>query len=442
VDYFRRQHPLRKWRFRISLGLFALSAVWLAWYLVAGNRRTYSSGPISPAHAVFGANCSACHLQQAGLFHSAAADSACLSCHDGPIHHMNQSFTPTCSSCHVEHRGPARLAATAELACTRCHASLVTRGTVTKYDRSIDSFESHHPEFAPLRPGSSDPGAIKLNHFVHMKQNLRGPNGAVQMDCSDCHRTAADTRTLRFGSAAAQPQPTAIAGVALPSERRRAYMAPPAYAQHCLSCHPLTFDNRFADSVPHDKPQVVHEFVVKEFQRYIAVHPSDLRVSSPAGSSLPERPMPAGLRVLTPAQWVNERVAEAELLLWNKTCKECHTLNLPSGSLLPEVAASNITKQWLPHAVFDHNQHRMVTCASCHAGALTSQETSDVLLPGIRTCRQCHHPGAEAAESRCFECHAYHDWSQQKEVKGGFNFPELLGKPTQDDTRLSQQGLK
>ncbi len=442
VDYFHRQHPLRQWRFRISLGLLVLAAVWLAWYLPARNRRVYSSGRNSPAHAVFAANCSACHIQQAGVFHEVAADSACLSCHDGPIHHLNQAFNPTCSSCHVEHRGHGRLAAVSDVACTRCHAGLVTRGALANYNRSIDGFVSDHPEFAPVRPGHSDPGTIKLNHFVHMKQNLRGPNGPVQLDCFDCHRTPADNRPLRFGSAARPPGSPAPAKDMLPSDDDRAYMAPPAYAKHCLSCHPLTFDKRFSESVPHDKPRIVHDFVVKRFQEYIAAHPSELRVVSPAVSNLPEKPLPVSVRVLTPTQWVNERVAESELLLWNKTCKECHTLSFSAGSDLPVVAPSNITKRWFAHSVFDHDKHRLVTCTSCHTGAMTSQETSDVLLPGIQLCQQCHHPGTEAVESACFECHSYHDWSQRKEVKGRFNLPELPGGLVPPQTTPGFSGMK
>jgi uncharacterized paraquat-inducible protein A len=59
-------------------------------------------------------------------------------------------------------------------------------------------------------------------------------------------------------------------------------------------------------------------------------------------------------------------------------------------------------------------------CVECHSGATTSQETADVLLPGIAICEKCHRGGRQAAESRCFECHTYHDWNQEKSVKGTF----------------------
>ena len=96
---------------------------------------------------------------------------------------------------------------------------------------------------------------------------------------------------------------------------------------------------------------------------------------------------------------------------------------------LPEVAKPNITRVWLPHSMFDHQAHRLLACSSCHTKALTSHETSDVLVPGIKTCQPCHRPAREgAAQSGCYECHAYHDWSKQKPVQGEFTTDELLGK--------------
>jgi hypothetical protein len=157
--------------------------------------------------------------------------------------------------------------------------------------------------------------------------------------------------------------------------------------------------------------------------------------------------MPPEVRILTPAQWVTERTAEAEELLWRKTCNQCHTLRAyttgSSGRIeqsvaaseaskaydssfgLPYVVPANTTLQWMPHAKFDHSAHTGFTCVSCHEKALTSTETSDVLLPGIANCQKCHAPGPEHAESRCFECHTYHDWSKRKEVKPTFTLPAL-----------------
>lgn len=202
-------------------------------------------------------------------------------------------------------------------------------------------------------------------------------------------------------------------------------MAPPTFARTCAGCHLLEFDERFKEGVPHEKPEVVHAFVVKKFQDYIATHPAELRVPRDPDRNLAEKPISPPVRLLTPAQWVAERTVEAGQLLWKKTCKQCHTLHFPEGAVLPAVAKANITARWMPHAQFDHDAHRGFACVNCHAGAPTSKETSEILLPGIAVCRTCHAPGENHAEARCFECHTYHDWSQRKEVTPRFLLPAL-----------------
>lgn len=447
LNYFKQPSRWRTWRFVLSILLPCLAIAWLAAYGLARNNRAYSSGKMSPAHAVLTQRCNACHVSNAGSYRASATDRACLSCHDGPVHHANQVFTPACSSCHVEHRGRMRLAATADQSCTQCHSNLRTSGAATSYVRHITEFNSKgHPEFAPLRPGFRDPGTIKLNHAVHMKANLLGPsNSRVQLDCDDCHRANAANQTWRFGEAQPPQSPvnassgqmafvsaTQMAGPPSRSSAR-AYMQPIAYTKHCVNCHPLLFDKRFTDSVPHDTPDVIHAFLVKRYTDYIATHPAELREAK-STIALPAKPVPISPRIYTPQEWVNTRVAEAEELLWGKTCKECHALSFaPSQPLaLPKVAKSNITVRWFPQARFDHEAHRAWTCTTCHSRATTSQETADVLVPGERTCEQCHHSGADAAEARCFECHIYHDWSREKQVRGAAHLSSWMrfaGKP-------------
>jgi hypothetical protein len=423
-QYFTRSHPLRRWLFLLSVLSVTAAALYAVWLWLAHDSRPYSSGPMSAAHAILTPRCSDCHVEQGGFFSAQVSDRACLVCHDGPIHHANQPFTPNCSSCHEEHKGRIRLAATPDTSCTRCHASLKIVGATTQFASNITSFTANHPQFAAVRPGYPDPGTIKLNHVVHLKPKLKGPNGPVQLECADCHRTLAASHGWRFSLE--QPAPVSVAPRFSPPSQvaTRAYMAPISYARHCGGCHPLQFDKRFTESVPHDTPEVVHAFLMKKFQDYLAAHPAELRVTA-SNRNLPRKPMLAAVWTLSPQQWASERVAESEQLLWRKTCKECHSLSFSDGSLLPAVTRSSVTARWFQHAVFDHEQHRMSTCTSCHPRALTSQETVDVLLPGIATCRQCHLPGADAAESRCFECHTYHDWSKEKEVGGKFTLSDL-----------------
>jgi hypothetical protein len=422
LNYFRRAAPLRQWRMWLSLAAATLALLWIGWHAARRDDRVYSAGKLSAAHAVFSSRCSACHVTVPGVFfRREVSDHACLDCHDGPIHQAAQTFTPACASCHADHRGAIRLADVSDASCTQCHANLATRDGTPHYIARIQSFAGDHPEFAALRLGASDPTTIRFDHALHMQADLKGPNGSVQMICGDCHRL----------------ENHAGAGTA---------MAPATYAATCARCHTLQFDKRFADQVPHDTPQRIHAFVAAKFQTYIATHPGELRELRDPNRDLPRRAVPADYRVLTPPGWVAEHTAQAEDLLWRKTCKECHTLNFGAGQMqagaapldfaittlasisaaLPSVAPSNVTTRYFPHAKFDHAQHQLVSCESCHTGARTSQQSSDILVPGIGTCRQCHNAQPQAAESRCFECHTYHDPALRRFGPGHSSIENLL----------------
>jgi hypothetical protein len=451
LNYFKRPTPLKRAKVWLSILLPVLALAWVAERGFSRDSRVYSSGRMSRAHAVLEKECATCHVQQVGGFSGKAADNACLSCHDGPVHHPNQVKTLVCATCHNEHRGRVDIIATSNRSCAECHGELKTNHGAPGYATHIRSFEDGHPQFAALREGSQDPGTIKLNHAIHMESIRRGPNGPiVNLECGDCHRPATVKSQWTYADArymATKPTYTdeeeilAVKADTLSPQAPmtgRELMAPVKFARACASCHLLTFDKRFDDGVPHDKPEVVHAFVVKKFQDYIAAHPNEARVTRDPDRDLAGKPRLPEVRILMPAQWVAERTAEAEELLWRKTCNQCHTLKhvrtreasangLPAlaSDYLPEVAASNTVARWMPHARFDHDAHRGFTCVSCHQQALTSTETRNVLLPGIATCQTCHAPGSDRAESRCFECHTYHDWSKRKEVTPKFTLPAL-----------------
>ena len=153
LEYFKHPHPFRRLRFILSVALPVLALLWLGWYALARNNRIYSGGRMSASHAVLTARCSACHVAQAGVFSARASDQGCDSCHDAPAHHANQIFTPACAACHAEHRGHPRLAVTADVSCTQCHANLHTSGAATHFTADITRFNGGHPEFAALRRG-------------------------------------------------------------------------------------------------------------------------------------------------------------------------------------------------------------------------------------------------------------------------------------------------
>jgi hypothetical protein len=461
LNYFKRPTPLKRAKFWLSLLLPLLAFVWIAWRGLSGDHRVFSSGRMSEPHAILERECTACHVQQAGAFSAKAADHACLACHDGPMHHAARAAGPNCATCHDEHCGRIRLTAASNEACAECHAQLDSVDGTSHYANHIRSLADGHPEFAALRSVSgktaSDPGAIKLNHAIHMKPIRRAPNGPdVQLQCNDCHRPAAVKAAWPFADAKYVTAPISYtdadnfllvrsAGLAPHDpESGRELMAPPRFATACASCHQLTFDKRFDEGVPHDKPEVIYLFLVKKFSDYIAAHPGELHEMQDPARDLAGKLLPPRIRTLTPGEWIEEHVTTAEELLARKTCVQCHQtppsppyarrsgqqMRIPDYPPIkvfpgPVIAPAKITLRWLPHAKFSHEAHTGFSCISCHPKALSSTESSDVLIPGIETCKTCHARGPEHAESRCFECHTYHDWSKRKEITPKFTSPAL-----------------
>jgi hypothetical protein len=452
LNYFKRPTPLKRAKLWLSILVPAVALAWIAWLVYAKDTRVYSSGRMAEAHAVLANQCAACHVQKAGVFAEKTEDAACLGCHDGPIHHAVAIKKVACAECHSEHRGRVNLLATSNENCAQCHSDLRAYGGTSNYSNAIHDFANGHPEFAAVRAQSgskpTDPGTIKLNHALHMKLIRRGPTGPmVQLECSNCHRPAAAPADLTYGDANYHAATTTYkpSEELLPTRQEslpshdigsgRQLMAPVKFATACASCHLLTFDKHFDEGVPHDKPEVVHAFLVAKFTQYIGAHPGDVRVVRDPNRDLAGKLLQPEVRVLTPAQWVAERTADAEQLLWRKTCIQCHSLSVGGAmvsaavatapKVLPVVAAANTTVKWMPHAKFDHEAHGGFSCVSCHGQALTSTQTTDVLMPGIATCQTCHAAGPEHAESRCFECHTYHDWGKRKEISPTFNLPAL-----------------
>lgn len=427
--YFSRLNRLGRWRLALSILLPAVAVLWLAWHAFAGQQAVYSSGPLSKSHAVFSNQCGVCHTTTLGVFREHVKDETCANCHDGPIHHANQATTPGCAECHMEHTGAATLAAVSDSGCSRCHADLKTKSGNTQFAKKITGFVSDHPEFAILKTASVDQGTIRFNHAVHLKEKLTGPKGIVKLQCSDCHRPASDVeQPWPYGKQIATASVLPAKSVLAPGRSNHADpgMAPVAYQKHCAQCHGLQFDRQISGEVPHGKPEEVRAFLSKTIEDYSRKNPAVLREPVSVRAFLPGKPdeTTAG-----DARSVKGRVAVAEELLWKKTCKQCHQVTGTMDS--PILAEAKIADRWFKHAVFDHQPHSILECASCHSKTATSQETSDVLIPGIESCRKCHTSGSkqtQAAEARCFECHQYHDWSKAKPTKGKFKIPDLISR--------------
>jgi hypothetical protein len=364
----------------------------------------WAPGSLATPHRFFQHDCTQCHQD---VWHS-VAPTGCQTCHDGPLHHANQAFTPGCATCHMEHRGRhSELTAVSNRLCTQCHAALHTaEGITPPFAHAIQDFTAGHPEFAVsvrlpqqsvatrirLNASAQDMTPVKLNHAMHLQPDLPGPQGLAQLTCRSCHQ----------------------------ADAQGAYMQPIAYEKHCAACHALEFDPRFPRQiVPHAEPKVIHAFLAQTFTQYFLDHleACETRVQQP----LRRRPghPPSREEAQSLKTCVDGGVDAAETVLFaDRTCKECHLLQRAAEAQLPTVIHPAIPQHWLPHSVFNHQVHARTgrTCEDCHTTARTSQQTSDVLLPGIATCQECH-TASGGARLECVTCHVYHD-NQHAAVSG------------------------
>lgn len=405
LNYFKRSHGLRRLRMLLSIAAPALGLLWLGSLAVAGSRAAYSSGPVSSAHAFAELKCEVCHQRNDG-FRAHVGTTACLTCHAGPTHVSNAAVQePSCATCHREHQGRVGLAATvADGMCVGCHSDLAH--ITSDIHRSVDAFPSEHPEFGVLREGK-DPGMVRFNHEVHLKNDLRGPAGPETLECTTCH----------------QPKLSRASGA---GTRVDNLMASVTFDRQCARCHPLFFDARIDRPVPHAHPKVVWPFVEEALRDFITANPRAINERDQPERRLPlnfpREPEPIARNA---DEWVLKRAIRAKSYLV-RTCAYCHGDPGPPDDRaagLPVYRPSNLRAQWMTRATFDHGPHLMVECSSCHK-AENSRATADVLMPSKDTCATCHAPG-KGASSQCIECHGYHDWSKAQPVKPHFKLTDF-----------------
>jgi hypothetical protein len=92
---------------------------------------------------------------------------------------------------------------------------------------------------------------------------------------------------------------------------------------------------------------------------------------------------------------------QGALEVLTQACLKCHVRD---GASLARVRAA---RPVLVHARFAHAPHLLqADCARCHAGVEKSQDSSDLNLRGVESCRECHRPRQVRAD--CQSCHLYH----------------------------------
>lgn len=384
----------RAYRLRLGKGLVtflvclaAAGAIYGAVSRGAGS--VWSPGDLASDHPErIGEDCAACHRPFQGV-----TDAGCLEsgCHARVGEHQTTvAAQPACVSCHLEHRGleALRLWGGSER-CTACHAELEVAGGESRFDLAITGFtDGSHPEFAL----STELGRLRLDEAAARTSDARGitfPHAwhldaskvREALECEGCHVTEGGL------------------------------MEPVVFETHCQRCHNLNFDGRFPGSqAPHDAPEVVLRDLIGTYQ----LHPEVLRALTPQ-----ENRRLRLFRGLGRDEQLNQvaRVNTEQLI--KVRCSKCHgfasALETPPEE--QRVEPVHLRERWLPHSVFRHGPHlEVMECLDCHTGAPESRVASDVLLPGIATCQECHRPPRPGEDPRaanlgghaCLECHGYH----------------------------------
>jgi hypothetical protein len=439
-QYYKKMHPWRFWMRLLSwlcplvaagiIGIYALSPQGASIYL---------PGPVATKHSIFAHRCDACHDQgndptTQSMMLGAVSDAKCMACHDGPLHMENQEFAenktdwkvsyhatengkevlktktvhagnPSCASCHTEHKGHSRLAELSDGHCGQCHASLKVSSGTPKVKASITSFDTNHPEWSILKndKAEKDTTPFKFSHAAHFKSSVKKEGGAL-LTCNDCHTP----------------------------DKQRKYMLPISFDAHCASCHlagTVTAEG-ISLNLPHHSPALVQAVVKTAFTDPFIKAGGKVpgkKVENPNYvKPKPGRPKPKEPEFIeeadprTPEQYLTEKISDAlkpnffptekqmdkSCLFCHKTADESNTKDAVTG--LPKILDPKIPEIWLPRSVFGHEAHRVVNCAECHVGVEQSTKVSDLMIPGVESCKTCHKVEG-GARSGCVECHVYHD---------------------------------
>jgi pSer/pThr/pTyr-binding forkhead associated (FHA) protein len=364
------------------------------------------AGPVHSAHSSTAGECETCHVTP----FRRVPDAACTACHTVDRHVTRAQHGVLgeirCASCHLEHNEPPQLVNRHQGLCADCHARLP--GDVALEPAS--DFLDAHPEFKVtlLQPTPGAEGELdwqpvhllmsdargaersnlKFDHAKHLDPaGIVTPDGRRSIECPECHVPDAGG----------------------------ARMQPIVMDERCSGCHALSFDpDDPSRVVPHGDPQAVVQSLVEYYSaRLLGEDPDSVqqRVRRPG------RALSRADRDRAAAEARVQAMSVAEDLFERRVCTTCHEVTrLDDGSRMPwRVLPVRLTDTFFVHARFSHASHEtgVTQCAGCH-DAQHSASASDVLIPGIEVCRDCHGSGTarrnDAAQtpSTCIMCHSFH----------------------------------
>lgn len=391
----------------------------------------WNPSQLSNMHEPLENDCKACHT----VPFVRVQDKDCLACHVNIGDHVSKKIVKIdalhevrCATCHREHKGEFGLQEQNERYigqdCVACHANIEAVFDDTKTE-NVKDFATKHPQFRiqvnndisaskliRVRQHSGTPlidkTSLKFPHDVHLNAaGVNSPDGKVKLECASCHK---------------------------PNEDNVGFL-PVTMKENCQQCHSLRFELAVPNrEVPHGSVDQVLS-TLREFYSYVDVN--GVPVDSPPKNGpifvlRPGKPDPVGTFIKTPGSVLNRANSSAKELFEETSCVVCHEVtrtSLPGKKGTPEqdMLQWKITPipplhAWMPNAKFEHSKHVSAQCTDCHA-APKSKKASDVLMPAIAECRDCHvgkNPVEDKVTSDCGLCHGFHLPSDSSKQALGF----------------------
>lgn len=368
---------------------------------------SWNPGTLDAAHHFFAQDCTKCH-QHAFL---TVRDDACLACHantpghaDPAKYNLPQLGNAECRSCHQDHQGLRGMIRTDQRLCASCHGDLKARTKNASALADVRDFGTAHAEFkvnlpawdaagnfTPQRttigPDVKENSGLKFNHLKHLKPDgVNTPNGHRVLACADCHTPDAGDAKMR----------------------------PIKFETMCHDCHTLGFDVLAPDrEVPHGKVAEVI-YMLNEYYARVALEGGYVDAKSPV--IVQERRRPGSPPLSQQQQqealaWARQQTRTVtESLFTGRACTNCHKVTPPrDANDTWHIAPVRVSGVWYAEAKFTHAKHTTVDCEKCH-GARKSEQSADVLIPGISNCRACHGGSysTDKVPTTCIACHDYH----------------------------------
>ncbi len=389
---------------------------------------TWSSGELSLAHHDLKDNCEACH---ATPFVS-VQDSTCLTCHEELGDHaekprLMEGMAPipageawqwavaetlgkegpgSCTSCHLEHEGKVRQQAATEQFCADCHEALDTRLTKVAFSNA-DDFGKKHPQFRPTfftaydqeepvrvsldrmgAGGIEEKSGLLFPHDIHMDEDGGVARMAISLDqygepleCSNCHELTED----KVGYKPVEMEPS------------------------CEGCHSLVADRDAAGNFVSLRHGDVEDLM--EDLANMGKGPTRAVVT---GRERPGQFASGRTYAINFGRPAASLIAINRALMPGGTCGDCHVPTRSDGR--PDLMPVNLPDRYMQHGFFTHVGHEDEDCTDCHA-ADTSEKSTDLLLPDLESCQDCHEgasaiasnvKGNQVVPSSCAMCHGYH----------------------------------